>query len=176
LHPACYVDRLPAGGVQRLGRSIRTVAGPADDVDGLVGRDFFAAHAELAKRDVLGTRRVTSDPLVRLPHVKQPPIGWYRGSPHLRNWLVHSGASFLYVRWLTDSDPALVKASLLGAPCPNTQVSRPDSGADGVGDVPRGDAQRLYQRSGFRKLTDRDWSPAQGLTLLAYGMRLSASS
>ena len=37
-------------------------------------------------------------------------------------------------------------------------------------------AQRLYQRSGFRRLTDRDWSPAQGLTLLAYGMRLSASS
>jgi ribosomal protein S18 acetylase RimI-like enzyme len=35
-------------------------------------------------------------------------------------------------------------------------------------------AQRLYQRAGFRRLPDRDWSPAPGLTLLAYGMDLAA--
>ena len=37
-------------------------------------------------------------------------------------------------------------------------------------------AQRLYQRAGFRRLPERDWSPAPGLTLLAYGLPLSASS
>jgi ribosomal protein S18 acetylase RimI-like enzyme len=34
-------------------------------------------------------------------------------------------------------------------------------------------AQRLYQRSGFRRLPDRDWSPAPGATLLAYGLALA---
>jgi len=33
-------------------------------------------------------------------------------------------------------------------------------------------AQRLYLRAGFRRLPGRDWSPAPGLTLLAYGLRL----
>lgn len=35
-------------------------------------------------------------------------------------------------------------------------------------------AQRLYQRAGFRRLPDRDWSPAPGQTLLAYGLRLGS--
>jgi ribosomal protein S18 acetylase RimI-like enzyme len=35
-------------------------------------------------------------------------------------------------------------------------------------------AQRLYQRAGFRRLPDRDWSPAPGATLLAYGLRLGS--
>jgi len=34
-------------------------------------------------------------------------------------------------------------------------------------------AQRLYQRAGFRRLPDRDWSPAPGVTLLAYGLALT---
>lgn len=33
-------------------------------------------------------------------------------------------------------------------------------------------AQRLYERAGFRRLPDRDWSPEPGETLLAYGMPL----
>jgi len=34
-------------------------------------------------------------------------------------------------------------------------------------------AQRLYQRAGFRRLPDRDWSPVPGATLLAYGLALA---
>ena len=37
-------------------------------------------------------------------------------------------------------------------------------------------AQRLYQRAGFRRLPGRDWSPAPGITLLAYGMALADDS
>jgi ribosomal protein S18 acetylase RimI-like enzyme len=33
-------------------------------------------------------------------------------------------------------------------------------------------AHRLYERAGFLRLPDRDWSPRPGLTLLAYGLRL----
>jgi ribosomal protein S18 acetylase RimI-like enzyme len=33
-------------------------------------------------------------------------------------------------------------------------------------------AQRLYQRAGFTRLADRDWSPAPAVTLLAYGLLL----
>jgi ribosomal protein S18 acetylase RimI-like enzyme len=33
-------------------------------------------------------------------------------------------------------------------------------------------AQRLYQRAGFRRLPDRDWSPASGVILLAYGLAM----
>ena len=33
-------------------------------------------------------------------------------------------------------------------------------------------AQQLYQRAGFRRLADRDWSPVSGLTLIAYGLVL----
>jgi ribosomal protein S18 acetylase RimI-like enzyme len=36
-------------------------------------------------------------------------------------------------------------------------------------------AQRLYQRAGFRRLPGRDWSPAPGVTLLAYGLALPGS-
>ncbi len=36
-------------------------------------------------------------------------------------------------------------------------------------------AQRLYHRAGFRRLPDRDWSPAPGVTLLAYGLALPGS-
>ena len=35
-------------------------------------------------------------------------------------------------------------------------------------------AQRLYRRAGFRRLPGRDWSPAPGATLLAYGLRLGS--
>ena len=35
-------------------------------------------------------------------------------------------------------------------------------------------AQRLYERAGFRRLPDRDWSPAPGVTLLAYGLKLGS--
>jgi ribosomal protein S18 acetylase RimI-like enzyme len=35
-------------------------------------------------------------------------------------------------------------------------------------------AQRLYQQAGFHRLPDRDWSPAPGHTLLAYGLRLGS--
>jgi ribosomal protein S18 acetylase RimI-like enzyme len=37
-------------------------------------------------------------------------------------------------------------------------------------------AQRLYQRAGFRRLPDRDWSPRPGITLLAYGLPLNAAA
>jgi ribosomal protein S18 acetylase RimI-like enzyme len=33
-------------------------------------------------------------------------------------------------------------------------------------------AQHLYRRAGFRRLPERDWSPAQGVDLLAYGLAL----
>jgi len=36
-------------------------------------------------------------------------------------------------------------------------------------------AQHLYQRTGFRRLPERDWSPAPGLSLLAYGLILTPS-
>jgi ribosomal protein S18 acetylase RimI-like enzyme len=35
-------------------------------------------------------------------------------------------------------------------------------------------AQRLYQRAGFRRLPERDWSPAPGAVLLAYGLPLDS--
>jgi ribosomal protein S18 acetylase RimI-like enzyme len=35
-------------------------------------------------------------------------------------------------------------------------------------------AHRLYQRAGFRRLPDRDWSPEPGIQLLAYGLRLGS--
>jgi ribosomal protein S18 acetylase RimI-like enzyme len=34
-------------------------------------------------------------------------------------------------------------------------------------------AQHLYQKAGFRRLPERDWSPRPGFTLLAYGLRLN---
>jgi ribosomal protein S18 acetylase RimI-like enzyme len=34
-------------------------------------------------------------------------------------------------------------------------------------------AHRLYAEAGFTRLPDRDWSPAPGVTLLAYGLDLS---
>jgi ribosomal protein S18 acetylase RimI-like enzyme len=33
-------------------------------------------------------------------------------------------------------------------------------------------AQHLYRRAGFRRLPERDWSPAPGVDLLAYGLAL----
>jgi ribosomal protein S18 acetylase RimI-like enzyme len=36
-------------------------------------------------------------------------------------------------------------------------------------------ARRLYERAGFRRLPERDWSPRPGRTLLAYGLPLSSS-
>jgi ribosomal protein S18 acetylase RimI-like enzyme len=33
-------------------------------------------------------------------------------------------------------------------------------------------AHRLYERAGFRRLPERDWSPEPGTPLLAYGLRL----
>jgi ribosomal protein S18 acetylase RimI-like enzyme len=36
-------------------------------------------------------------------------------------------------------------------------------------------AQRLYQRAGFSRLPERDWSPAPGVSLLAYGLVLTAA-
>jgi ribosomal protein S18 acetylase RimI-like enzyme len=33
-------------------------------------------------------------------------------------------------------------------------------------------AHRLYERNGFRRLPDRDWSPAPGVQLLAYALEL----
>jgi ribosomal protein S18 acetylase RimI-like enzyme len=33
-------------------------------------------------------------------------------------------------------------------------------------------AHRLYERAGFRRLPERDWSPQPGVTLIAYGLRL----
>jgi ribosomal protein S18 acetylase RimI-like enzyme len=35
-------------------------------------------------------------------------------------------------------------------------------------------AQHLYERAGFRRLPGRDWSPAPGVTLLAYGLALTS--
>jgi ribosomal protein S18 acetylase RimI-like enzyme len=37
-------------------------------------------------------------------------------------------------------------------------------------------AQHLYQKAGFRRLPDRDWSPRPGITLLAYGLPLNAGA
>jgi len=34
-------------------------------------------------------------------------------------------------------------------------------------------AQHLYEREGFRRLPDRDWSPVPGRTLLAYGLAVT---
>ena len=34
-------------------------------------------------------------------------------------------------------------------------------------------AQHLYQKAGFRRLPERDWSPRPGMTLLAYGLTLN---
>jgi ribosomal protein S18 acetylase RimI-like enzyme len=36
-------------------------------------------------------------------------------------------------------------------------------------------AQHMYQQAGFRRLPDRDWSPAPGITLLAYGLPLPST-
>jgi ribosomal protein S18 acetylase RimI-like enzyme len=33
-------------------------------------------------------------------------------------------------------------------------------------------AQHMYEQAGFRRLPERDWSPAPGITLLAYGLPL----
>jgi ribosomal protein S18 acetylase RimI-like enzyme len=33
-------------------------------------------------------------------------------------------------------------------------------------------AQRIYQRAGFARLPERDWSPAPGIDLIAYGLEL----
>ena len=33
-------------------------------------------------------------------------------------------------------------------------------------------AQRMYERAGFARMPDRDWSPAEGVVLLAYGLTL----
>jgi ribosomal protein S18 acetylase RimI-like enzyme len=33
-------------------------------------------------------------------------------------------------------------------------------------------AHRLYERAGFRRLPDRDWSPQPGVNLIVYGLRL----
>jgi GNAT superfamily N-acetyltransferase len=35
-------------------------------------------------------------------------------------------------------------------------------------------AQRMYERAGFVRMPDRDWSPAEGVILLAYGLPLAA--
>jgi ribosomal protein S18 acetylase RimI-like enzyme len=35
-------------------------------------------------------------------------------------------------------------------------------------------ARHLYHAAGFTRLPDRDWSPVPGLTLIAYGLRLTA--
>lgn len=34
-------------------------------------------------------------------------------------------------------------------------------------------AHRLYERAGFRRLPDRDWSPSPGVMLLAFGLPLA---
>ena len=39
-----------------------------------------------------------------------------------------------------------------------------------------GVAQHMYERAGFRRLPERDWSPAPGITLLAYGLLLPGPS
>jgi ribosomal protein S18 acetylase RimI-like enzyme len=33
-------------------------------------------------------------------------------------------------------------------------------------------ARRLYEREGFRRLPERDWTPEPGIVLIAYGLRL----
>ncbi len=33
-------------------------------------------------------------------------------------------------------------------------------------------AHRLYERAGFQRLSERDWSPQPGVMLIAYGLRL----
>jgi ribosomal protein S18 acetylase RimI-like enzyme len=35
-------------------------------------------------------------------------------------------------------------------------------------------AQHMYERAGFRRMPDRDWSPVEGVLLLAYGRLLAA--
>lgn len=35
-------------------------------------------------------------------------------------------------------------------------------------------AQRMYERAGFLRMPERDWSPAEGVLLLAYGLPLAA--
>jgi ribosomal protein S18 acetylase RimI-like enzyme len=37
-------------------------------------------------------------------------------------------------------------------------------------------AHRLYERNGFRRLPDRDWSPAPGVQLLAYTLELGRAA
>jgi hypothetical protein len=37
-------------------------------------------------------------------------------------------------------------------------------------------AHRLYERLGFTRLPERDWSPLPGVHLMAYGLELSAAS
>jgi ribosomal protein S18 acetylase RimI-like enzyme len=37
-------------------------------------------------------------------------------------------------------------------------------------------AHRLYERNGFRRLPDRDWSPAPGVQLLAYALELGRAA
>ena len=34
-------------------------------------------------------------------------------------------------------------------------------------------AHRLYERCGFARESDRDWSPAEGITLIAYGRNVT---
>jgi ribosomal protein S18 acetylase RimI-like enzyme len=34
-------------------------------------------------------------------------------------------------------------------------------------------AQHMYQRAGFRRIPERDWSPVEGVLLLAYGLPLA---
>ena len=34
-------------------------------------------------------------------------------------------------------------------------------------------AHRLYERAGFVRLPERDWSPVPGVNLLVYGLRLA---
>jgi hypothetical protein len=36
-------------------------------------------------------------------------------------------------------------------------------------------AHRLYERAGFVRMPERDWSPAPGTTLLAYGLAMNGS-
>jgi ribosomal protein S18 acetylase RimI-like enzyme len=37
-------------------------------------------------------------------------------------------------------------------------------------------AHRLYERAGFERRPERDWSPTAGTTLLAYSLRLEGSA
>jgi ribosomal protein S18 acetylase RimI-like enzyme len=37
-------------------------------------------------------------------------------------------------------------------------------------------AHRLYERAGFVRMPERDWSPAPGTTLLAYGLAMNGSA